>query len=669
MYSERIGLTAGALFIALSNRTLEGDSVTWALSDSLVVLPEGSAGAPRGPGGARSAWLAGAALALLVFAAYYPLRAAGYIWDDDNYVLKNIALRSAHGLLAIWVHPLHPVTPQYYPLTFTTFWVEYHLWGLRPLGFHVVNVALHAISTLVLWRLLRALHVPAAWLAAAIFALHPVHVESVAWISERKNVLSGLLYLLSLASYLRWVGILRPAESKDIQPATPRRHLWYAAALLLFALALFSKTVTSSLPAVVLLMIYWKKGRIRWGDAASLIPFFALGLTLGSITSWLERHHVGAEGPEWDFSLLQRVGIAGRNAWFYAAKLIWPGSLNFIYPRWDLTHAAPPLLAAAAALAVPIALWLARHRVGRGPLVAVLFFGGSLFPALGFVNLYPMRFSFVADHFQYLASIGLIVLLVSGIAFLLRQAAPNESGLIGAALGGGLILLLLISTFIRTGPFLNARQLWTDTVQKNPKAWMAYNNLAIVLMREGDYAGARRAINSAVAAEPHYSYSRLNRVILDVLSSSGAPGAQREEQARAIQEATEALQETDNDDSHLARVERANSWKVLARVLFAQRNDPEAENALRHLLALEPNDLEARRDLARVLEHRRDLNGALDQWSQLIAVSPSNAQAHAHSALLLKQTGQDAPAQKELALARKIDPRYASYTLSSPLQY
>lgn len=643
--------------------------MTWAFSDSLVVLPRGSAEAPREPGSAPWAWLAGAALVLLVFVAYYPLRAAGYIWDDDNYVLKNLALRSARGLLAIWAHPLHPVTPQYYPLTFTSFWLEYRLWGLRPLGFHLVNVSLHAMSALVLWRLLRALNVPAAWLAAAVFALHPVHVESVAWISERKNVLSGLLYLLALASYLRWVAIIPPAGPNDDQPARHRSHLWYAAALVLFALALFAKTVTSSLPSVVLLILYWKRERIRLKDIGPLIPFFAFGLTLGSLTSWLERHHVGAEGPEWNFSLLQRIGIAGRDVWFYALKVLWPSNLNFVYPRWDTARVVLPVIAAAAAVALPVALWLARRRIGRGPLAAVLFFGGSLLPSLGFVNLYPMRFSYVADHFQYLASIGMIVLLVSGIALLLRQAALNEGGLISAALGGGVIVLLLVSTFIRTGPFRSAKLLWTDTVEKNPKAWMAYNNLAIECMREGDYAAARQAIDSAVAVEPRYSYSRLNRVILDVLTTSSPLKAQRIEQARAIKEATEALEETAGDRSHLAEVERTNSWKVLAKVLFTQRNDPQAEDALRHLLALEPNDLEARRDLARVLEHRHDLNGALDQWSQLIAASPSNAQAHAHSALLLEQIGRAEPARKELALAQKLDPRYGNYTLNSPLQY
>ena len=195
-------------------------------------------------------WLVGATLFLLTLLAYFPLIGAGFIWDDDYYVFKNIALRSAKGMWDIWAYPFQPRTPQYYPFTFTTFWVEYHLWGLRPLGFHIVNVVLHAISALVLWRLLQRLQVPGAWLAAAVFALHPVHVESVAWVSERKNVLSGLLFLLALTAYLRWLGITRPGvfptsgrqRAAAVHPVRAASRWWYAvAALVLFVLAAFLK--------------------------------------------------------------------------------------------------------------------------------------------------------------------------------------------------------------------------------------------------------------------------------------------------------------------------------------------------------------------------------------------------------------------------------------------
>jgi Tfp pilus assembly protein PilF len=613
-------------------------------------------------------WLSGAALVLLTLVAYFPLIRAGFIWDDDYYVFKNVLLRSADGLWEIWAHPFHPRTPQYYPLTFTTFWIEYHLWGVRPLGYHVVNVALHALNALVLWRLLRKLQVPGAYLAAAVFALHPINVESVAWVSERKNVFSGLLFLLALTAYLRWLGLTTISNS-DTGEHLPHRasRWWYSLALALFVLSLLAKTVTSSLPAVILLILYWKRGRVAWRDVAPLSPFFAFGISLGALTSWLEQYVVGADGPDWQFSLLQRFLIAGRAVWFYSQKLLWPDNLAFIYPRWNINPHNLSLYAyAAAAIALPVFLWLFRERLGRGPLVAVLFFGGCLFPALGFANLYPMRFSFVADHFQYLAGIGLIVLAVGSGAWLLRHFAPNQPRL-GKIIGAGLLTMLLVTTFLRTGVFRSGKLLWTDTIAKNPQAWIAYNNLAIILMREGDYDGARQALDSVVAIQPDYIYARLNRVVLDLLVNQNPAHAATQNTDQAIDEARRALADVATDQTLLGRTERSTAWKLLGTLQFNQGNDPAAEDALRHLLALEPDDINARRDLARVLEHLQDRLGALAQWAQIIGADSSNAQAHAHTALLLAQIGRTSDATKELAAAQNLDARYKTYTLGTAL--
>jgi tetratricopeptide (TPR) repeat protein len=613
-------------------------------------------------------WLSGIGLVLLTLIAYFPLVRAGFIWDDDYYVFKNVLLRSAAGLWEIWAHPFHPRTPQYYPLTFTSFWIEYHLWGIRPLGYHVVNVALHALNTWVLWRLLRNLQVPGAYLAAAVFAIHPINVESVAWISERKNVLSGLLFLLALTAYLRWVGLTTISDSKagEHSPHHASRW-WYSLALALFVLALLAKTVTSSLPAVILLILYWKRGRVIWRDAAPLAPFFAFGISLGALTSWLERHVVGADGPDWQFSLPQRFLIAGRAVWFYAQKLLWPDNLTFIYPHWNIDPHSLSLYAfAAAAITLPIVLWLFRQRLGRGPLVAILFFGGCLVPALGFANLYPMRFSFVADHFQYLAGIGLILLAVGSGAWLLRHFAPNQPSL-GKIIGAGLLTMLIVTTFLRTGVFRSGKLLWTDTIAKNPRAWIAYNNLAIILMSEKDYDGARLALDSAVTVQPDYVYARLNRVILDLLVNQNPAHAATQNTDLAIAEARKALADVATDQTLLGRTERSTAWKLRATLFFNQGNDPSAEDALRNLLVLEPDDLDARRDLARVLEHRHDRLDALAQWAQIIGADSSNAQAHAHTALLLAQTGHTADATQELAVAQKLDARYSTYTLNTTL--
>jgi hypothetical protein len=254
--------------------------------------------------------------------AYLPATRGDFIWDDDAYVQNNETLRSGDGLRRIWLEI--GATDQYYPLVHTTFWLEYRVWQLSPAGYRGVNILLHVVSVVLLWRLLRRLSVPGAWVAAALFGLHPVHVESVAWITERKNVLSGVFYLAAAFLYLR--SALPTGDRPGDRP--PRRGVAgegagggvprpvYVASLLLFACALLSKTVTASLPAALLLVLWWKRGRIGWGDARSLLPFFALGVALGSITIWMERHEVGAVGPEWDLSPVERLLIAGRALWF-----------------------------------------------------------------------------------------------------------------------------------------------------------------------------------------------------------------------------------------------------------------------------------------------------------------------------------------------------------------
>ncbi len=356
----------------------------------------------------KNAWkspVTGAALIiLLTVVAYLPALRGGFIWDDDSYVTQNPALRSLAGLVAIWLKP--GATYQYYPLVFTSFWAEYHLWGLQPFGYHLVNVFLHAVNAVLLWRVLRRLEVAGAWWIAAIFALHPVNVESVAWVTERKNTLSGLFYLLAALAWLRF----RPLTAKVTARAPDWRYYWLAFGFIVCAL--FSKTVTLSLPAVLLLLIWWKTGRLEKRDALTLTPWFVLGAASGFMTRWMEQQLVRG-GAEWDLSFVQRCLLAGRALWFYAGKLFWPAHLTFIYPRWEIDAGAAwqysfPLGIAA----VLVALWFFRARIGKGPLAAVLFFGITLAPALGFANVYPFRYSYVADHFQYLASIGLIALAV-----------------------------------------------------------------------------------------------------------------------------------------------------------------------------------------------------------------------------------------------------------------
>ena len=411
-----------------------------------------------------STWLWGGGLVLLVAVVYWPTLGNRFIWDDDSYVETNAALRSVQGLHDMWLK--WGAIPQYYPLVHTTFWIEYHLWGLAPAGYHAVNMMLHAVAVVLLWRVLLRLNVPGAWLAAAIYAVHPVCVETVAWVTERKNVLSCALALGSILAYLRY----RPPEGSSADEM-PKEGWDYAISLGLFIAALLSKTVTATTPAVLAVIYWWKRGRLTRRDLTDLAPFVAFGLALGGVTVWLEKTQVGAEGAEWAYSLVDRSLIAGRVLWFYAGKLAWPYPIIFFYPRWEIDARAPwQYLFPAAAVAVIVALWLVRRRIGRGPLAAALIFAGVLAPALGFFNVYPFRYSFVADHFQYHACIALVALSSAAATLAARPFAVRVPWLPPVA-AVAVLAPLVVLAHAKTYAYQDLFTLYNDVLTLNPRSY------------------------------------------------------------------------------------------------------------------------------------------------------------------------------------------------------
>jgi len=467
----------------------------------------------------RELAVAGILLVAVTLAAYLPALDAGFIWDDDDYVTRNPVLRSLDGLRRIWLEPTS--IPQYYPLVHTTFWIEHALWGLDPFGYHLVNVLLHAASAVLVFAILRRLAIPGALLAALVFALHPVHVESVAWITERKNVLSGFFYLLAL---LAWVRARPPApvpeakrrvpeakrrvpepkrrvpeakrrvpETKRPMPGTKRPVVEAkrpVAAMVFFVCALLSKTVTCTLPVAILLIEWWRRGRVDRRDVARVAPMLVVGAALAAVTIWLERVHVLARGAEWSLSIAERLLVAGRALWFYAAKLLWPVGLTFNYPRWDVDAGALRQVAfPVAALAALATLWLLRRRIGRGPLAAVLFFAVTLSPALGFVDVFPFRYSFVADHFQYLASIGLITLAGATVARRLPRLEKPAAVVLAIVLG--------VLTWRQSRVYESFESVWRDTLEKNPSSWLALNNLGKLHLERGELEEAAKHLSRA----------------------------------------------------------------------------------------------------------------------------------------------------------------------------
>lgn len=585
--------------------------------------------------GRRGRLPAGALLLLaLTCASYLPALRGGYIWDDDAHVTQNRALWEPGGLARIWRSPL--ATPQYYPVVHTVFWLEYRLWGLRPLGYHAVNVLLHAANALLLWLVLRRLALPGAFLAALLFALHPVQVESVAWITELKNVLSGFFYFLGLLAMMRFYGVGWPAPRWTAAAAA------YACTAACFLLALLSKTVTATLPAVMVVLLWWKRGRVTWREGLAVAPFFALGAVAGLMTAGLEKLRVGAIGPDWDFTPAERVLIAGRALWFYAGKLAWPHPLAFMYPRWTLDPAAAPAwIFPAAALATVALLWGFRRRLGRGPLAAVLIFGGTLFPALGFFNVYPMRYSFVADHFQYLAAAALL----AGFAALVAGAAQRGCGAratraLGWA-GAALVLACGSLTWRQGAIYKDLETLWRDTLARNPASWMAWNNLGLIHMGRGDVKTAQAHYDRALELKPDFEMPYFNKGFME---------AQRNNLEDAVVYYRRAL---------VLNPRYEPAALNLGIALFAQGKAAEALQAFQKILAMNPANPNARYNIGLVLEWQDNLRGAEQAYRGALLYDAFHERAAYHLGLVLGKMGRtdEAIAQHMRTLA--LDPRHA----------
>lgn len=569
----------------------------------------------------RRLWLGAIAIMLATLAAYLPAIQGGYIWDDDSYVTENRLLHDVDGLLRIWV-PRE--TPQYYPIVFTAFWVEYQLWGLNPMGYHLVNVLLHGMNAVLLWLVLAKLRVPGAWMIGAVFALHPIHVESVAWITERKNVLSLFFYLLAAMAYLKIDPVCRSTRPQV-------RWGWYSALLALFVLALLSKSVTCSLPAALILIMLWKRAPITSTRLAMLAPMFIIGFALAMNTAMLERDHVGAIGEDFEHGIGTRTLIASRALLFYPLKIVWPEPVMFIYPRWDINPANPldyvPLLIC---LAIGVALlWLFAHG-RRAPFTAAAFYAGTVFPAIGFFNVFPHLYSFVADHFVYHASIGVIALLIGGTAHVFK---PNAVLRAASAL---VLVVLFALTWLHATTFYNAETVYRDTINKNPDAWMAHNNLASILLKQAEAAAGSgdidRAAQLAAEAEVHALESLARR------PQNSPSYSNLSEARRLLGWFDEALDAIDAAIDILPSFPEYH-WKR-GRLLHLLGRAEEAIDAFRHAANLAPMQHFLRATLAQQLLANGRLDEAAAEFEAMLDIQPNDFQSLLSLAEIRNQQGQ-----------------------------
>ena len=540
-------------------------------------------------------------LAALVFAAYLPaILDAGFVWDDDEYLTANPLIVAPDGLRKIWFSFESP--SQYFPLVYTSFRVEHALWGFDPRGYHLTNVVLHLLNALLLWWLLARLEVGGAWFAAALFALHPVQVESVAWITERKNVLSTLFFLASLAAWLEFVREER---------ARPWR--WYALSLALFPPALFAKTSTVTLPAVMALLLWLRGQPIGRGRVVQLLPFAACAVPFALLTIWWERYHQGTRGPVFDFSIPERLLIAGRALWFYPQKLVWPVDLAFSYPRWEIDSARPagylwPLATCAAAGL----LWSRRDHWPRGVAAGLLFYLITIAPMLGFVALYTFRYTFVADHYQYLASAG--IFCVATALYRQRVAALPEGVLqmaLGRAVPAAILLALTAMTWRQTHAYRDEETLWRDTIRKNPTSSLARVNLGNLLVDSGKAEEGMAEFRDVLAHDPGDAQARYN--LAWALAETGR-----------IAEAEAEYRET------IRRHPESSSARVNLAVLLAQSGRVGERVALyREALRIEPSDAGLWHDLGMALLSAGAPDEAVPAFNRALTLDPGRAMTRA----------------------------------------
>jgi tetratricopeptide (TPR) repeat protein len=600
-------------------------------------------------------WLFALLLIAATALAYLPAWTGKPIWDDNAHITQP-ELRSGHGLFEIWTRL--GATQQYYPLVHSVFWLEQKLWGDSVVGYHLANILLHGLAAIVLLRILLRLKIPGAWLAAALFALHPVQVESVAWISEQKNTLSGLFFFSAILSYLNF--------------DETRNRGSYIASLVLFLLGLMSKTVIAPLPVIILVVLWWKRESIsQKRDVAPLLPFFGLGIGAGLFTAWVERNFVGAQGAPFQLSILQRCLIAGRDFWFYLFKLFWPARLTFIYPRWQISAGIWWQYLFPLALALLLVLtWMLRKKF-RGPLAATLIFLGLLSPALGFINVYPFIYSFVADHFQYLACVGPLTLVATGITGAVDSFSWRRSFL-RPAVYGALLLSLGTLSWRQCRDYRDIETLWRTTIARNPDCWMAYSNLGSFLSTRGGVDEAIGDFRKALELWPDQSKDHNNL---------GKALAQNGRMAEAMDHFQTALKISPNDPdaesnmgaallqqgdtneaiSHLRQaVEKfprhAQAHVNLGNALLQNRETDAAIAEFRKTLELPFDHAESHYNIGNAFRQKGDVDEAIVQYRKAIQLRPDYANAHNNLANALRQQGRIEDAVREYAAALKSEP-------------
>jgi len=527
-------------------------------------------------------------LVLVAVIFYIPALKAGFVWDDDALTNNPLIKSSWEGFKGIWLKPsIIPREAHYWPLVYTSFWLEYRLWSFHPAGYHLVNVVLHALNGLLVWIILKRLKLKHSWFMAAVFAVHPIHVESVAWIIERKDVLSACFFLCSFLFFTRFYN------------TDKKRHFYYLLSLVFFICALLSKSIVIGLPLVFLLWIWWKRARITRKDLLQVFPFLLIALGITVFDLWLFRQRTSSL---YGFGFWERCIIAGRAFWFYILKIVYPNNLMPVHLKWKINQTniieyIPGLFA----IVVMVLLYRFRERLGKAPVTLFLFYAIMIAPVLGFIDFGFMRYSYVAERFQYLAGLGIIILFISGITSISKRYL--SSALLN--IGGVCILLILgILTWKYNGNYRDYETLFRYNIKKNPRAWVAHNNLATALEKKGDEKNAIRHYEKALELKPEEEEIHYNL---------GALYARRRDKKNAIYHYKNALRiNPKNPGAH-------NNLGFI----YEQEGNPElAIEHYRQSLSHRKNHFRTHNNMGNALMKKGDIKGAIRHWEEAIRLNP-----------------------------------------------
>lgn len=590
---------------------------------------------------------------LVIVAAYGPTFHAGFIWDDDTFLTSNALIKARDGLRSFWFTTL---APDYWPVTSSDLWLEWRLWGAHAAGYHATNLILHALSTFLLWATLRRLHIPGAYLAALLFAVHPVNVESVAWITQRKNLLALCFYIASTWLFL--------ASETGLA-----RRLLYALSILAFALAMLSKASVAILPLVLTgILLVTRVRPLRWVDAGRLVPYYTIAIVLVLVNLWFQGRHPAESIRHAD--LLQRILAAAAIVCFYVYKALVPLRLAFFYPKWE----PQPQewwwwLPLTTVVAVTVLLWLGRRGRSRSPLLTWLYYCAALIPVLGLTDIYFMQFSLVADHYQHVALIGIVAL--AGWAWAKWQAR-SASAFTPRAMAAAVVCILTVLSWRQCLIYRDAETLYRQTLEENPAAWLAENNLGLLLEQTARPAEARRHIERALLLNPACAEAENNLGLLDL--QAGAPTesivhyrrslALRPEYAEAHNNLGNALRTTGDLSGSIAEYERALQVEPnqpgmhfnLARALSESGRIDNAVLELEAGLQIDPDDAAGNYALGLAKANQGDLAHAVPAFRRALQARPDFGRAHADLGVALARQGQTAEALQHLETAAALLP-------------